>query len=207
MITDTIWGKRMALVMVDPQRKFSLKVPDWGERMGSAVEGMNRFSRIFRRYDAPVVLVRFEGPSHCGYEGDDGDDWLPGLETEPTDVVVSKRNMSCFKETDLLKVLQDRGADCALFVGMLTEFCVISTYFAASERNIMPYLGKGAMIAYNLNGNEAAELVCGTVEEHTVERFLSGEQPEPVMPFERRCGESARGVFAQGRSRKIRFSH
>ena len=114
MMVDMIWGRKMALVIVDPQRKFSLKVPDWDERMGSAVEGMNRFSRIFRRYGAPVILVRFEGASHCSYEGDDGDDWLPGLETSPSDIVVPKRNMSCFKETDLLKVMQENGIDCAL---------------------------------------------------------------------------------------------
>ncbi|MBR3476411.1 MAG: cysteine hydrolase [Candidatus Methanomethylophilaceae archaeon] len=184
MMVDMIWGKKMALVIVDPQRKFSLKVPDWDERMGSAVEGMNRFSRIFRRYGAPVILVRFEGASHCSYEGDDGDDWLPGLETSPSDIVVSKRNMSCFKETDLLKVMQENGIDCALYTGMLTEFCVISTYYASSERGVVPYIGKGATIAYNSNGNEAAQVVCSTVDEKTVERLLSGEQPEPVMPFE-----------------------
>ena len=185
MIVDMIWGKRMALVIVDPQRKFSLKIPDWNDRMASAVEGMNRFSRIFRRYGAPVVFVRFEGASHCGYEGDDGDEWLPGLETDASDIVVPKRNMSCFKETDLLSVLQERGVDCALYVGMLTEFCVISTYYASSERGVVPYLGKGATIAYNPDGNWAAQLVCSTVDEATVERLLSGEQPEPVMPFER----------------------
>ena len=67
---------------------------------------------------------------------------------------------------------------------MLTEFCVISTYYASSERGVMPYMGKGATIAYNSNGNEAAQVVCSTVDEKTVERLLSGEQPEPVMPFE-----------------------
>ncbi len=184
MISDYIWGKKMALVIIDPQRKFSLDVPDWNERMGSAVDGMNRYARIFRENGCPVVFVRFEGASHCNYKGDDGDDWLPGLKAEPTDIVVSKKNMSCFKETDLLKVLQDNGVDCALYVGMLTEFCVISTFFASSERGVVPYLGKGAMIAYNSNGNEAAELVCSTVTPETVERFVSGKQPEPVMPFE-----------------------
>ncbi len=175
----------MALVMVDPQRKFTLKVPDWEQRMGAAVEGMNRFSKLFREYGAPVVLVRFEGRSHCGYEKDDGDEWLPGLVTEPTDIVVPKKNMSCFKETDLLEVLREKEVDCALYVGMLAEFCVISTYFASSERGIVPYIGKGATIAYNPNGNEAIEVVCGVADADVVERLLAGKQPEPSMEFER----------------------
>ncbi len=184
MKADSIWGKKMAMVVVDPQRKFSLPVPDWKDRMESAVEAINRFAGIFRSHGAPVIFVGFVGPSHCGYEGDDGDEWLPGLAVEDSDIIVLKEHMNCFKETDLEKILADNGIDSILFAGMLTEFCVITTYFGAGERGISPYLGKDATIPYNQEGNKAAEVICRVVSADVLERFLSGEQPEPVWPFE-----------------------
>ncbi len=180
MLNEAIWGKKLALVVIDPQRKFTLGIPEWGERARAAVEGINAFARVFRENGAPVVFIGYEGASHTGYDAPDADDWLDGIETAPTDIVVRKRNMNCFKDTDLEKVLKDNGVDCAVFAGMLTELCVISTYFAASEREVFPYLGKGATIAYNSNGNEAAEVICNMVDLATAERFLKGEQP----PFE-----------------------
>lgn len=173
-----IWGKKCALVIIDPQRKFSLDIPDWETRRDSAVEAMNTFAALFRENGAPVVFIRFDGSSHTGYSGDDGDEWLQGLETAETDIVVHKENMSCFKQTELEKVLGENGVDCAVYVGMLTEYCVISTYFSSSERGIVPYLGEKAMIPYNAEGNKAAELICNTVDPELVGRFLRGEQPE-----------------------------
>ena len=182
MICDAIWGKKLALVIVDPQRKFSLQVPDWDSRMKEAVQGINAFAQEFRRHSMPVIFIHFDGTSHTGYAGEDGDSWLPGIVSKDTDIVIHKQHMNCFKETDLEKILRDNGADSAIFTGMLTEFCVISTYFAASERGIFPYLGKGALIPYHAEGNKAAELICSMVGVETTRRFLDGEQP-PIQPL------------------------
>ncbi len=177
MIRDYIWGKHLALIVVDPQRKFTLSIDDWQDRMTSAVQNINTFLRIFRENNAPVIFIHFDGPSHTGYSGEDEDEWLPGIESAETDIVVHKKHMNCFKETDLEKVLKDNEIDSAVFTGMLTEFCVATTYYAASERGVFPYMGKDALIPYNKDGNKAAEIMCTMVEPSTVERYLKGEQP------------------------------
>jgi len=177
MIRDYIWGKHLALIVIDPQRKFSLNTDDWNDRMTSAVAGINAFLRVFRENGAPVIFIHFDGASHTGYPGDDGDEWLEGIESAETDIVVHKEHMNCFKETELERILKDNDIDCAVFTGMLTEFCVATTYFAASERGVFPYMGKDALIAYNKDGNWAAEILCSMVEPSTVERYLKGEQP------------------------------
>ena len=71
--------------------------------------------------------------------------------------------------------------DCAIFAGMLTEFCVATTYYAAAERGVFPFMGKDAMIPYNADGNKAAEIMCSMVTVETTERYLKGEQPEIVL--------------------------
>ena len=176
MFRDKIWGTKMAMVVVDPQRKFTLPVPDWKERSSAAIEGINRYADIFRERGIPVFYIHYDGPSHVPYGKNDGDEWLEGIDYRDEYITIHKGHMSCFKETFLLKELQDRGIDCILLAGMLTEFCVISTYFSAIERDINGYRAKGALIAYGEEGNHAAEVVCNTTDEATIIKFLDGKQ-------------------------------
>ena len=176
MHRDKIWGTKMAMVVVDPQRKFSLPTPDWERTRDEAVANINSYARIFRERGIPVFFIFFDGESHVPYKGTDGDEWLLGIETDPTDIVVHKSHMSCFKETVLEKELKSRGFDCILLTGMLTEFCVAGTYFGAIDRDINAYLGKGALIAYSPEGNPASEVLCNTLEKDVLVKFLDGKQ-------------------------------
>jgi len=176
MFRDKIWGSKMAMVVVDPQRKFTLPIPEWEERSSAAIAGINRFAKIFRERNMPVFFIHYDGPSHVPYGKNDGDEWLEGIETAPTDIIVHKEHMSCFKQTVLEKELKDRGIDCILLAGMLTEFCVVSTYFSAIEREINGYMAKGALIQYDVKGNDATEVICNTTDEETIIRFLDGKQ-------------------------------
>lgn len=184
MFRDKIWGTKMAMVVVDPQRKFTLPIPEWDERSSSAIREINRYADIFRERGQPVIYIHYDGPSHVPYGKNDGDEWLEGIDYREEYITVHKEHMSCFKETVLEKELRDRGIDCILLAGMLTEFCVVSTYFSAIEKDINGYLAKGALIAYGEEGNHAAEVICNATDEETIIRFLDGKQepwPEGMM--------------------------
>lgn len=203
MLNDRIWGNSIALVVIDAQRKFSLtRQPDWEGRMKGAVDGINAFAGLFREHGRPVVFIHFDGASHTGYDGEDGDEWLPGIETSESDIVIHKRNMNCFKDTELESTLADLGIDCAIYTGMLTEFCVVTTFFGSLERGFFPYLGKGALISYYEEGNRAAEVLCNTVDTAVAKRFLDGEQPPMEFPDHHR---TAAGSLGGRRSRPHRL--
>ena len=187
MILDHVWGTKIAMVVVDVQRKFTLTVPDWEQRMVPAVASINRFADLFRSYGAPVIFIRFEGKSHCDYDKDDADEWLPGIEVRDSDIIVSKRNMSCFKNTNLYDILSENGIDSVLLAGMLTEFCVASTYFGAAERDIFPCVAKDGLISYDAGGNKAAEIMLNVAGMDLIRTFLAGEQPEMTYEERRKC--------------------
>ena len=176
MFRDKIWGTKMAMVVVDPQRKFTLPIPEWDERSSSAIRGINRYADIFRERGQPVIYIHYDGPSHVPYGKNDGDEWLEGIDYREEYITVHKEHMSCFKETGLEKLLKDKGIDCILLTGMLTEFCVVSTYFSAIERDINAYLAKGALIPYREEGNPAAEVICNATDEEVIIKFLDGKQ-------------------------------
>jgi len=176
MIADKVWGTKLALIVIDPQRKFTIASPDWESKRDAAVKGINAYTALFREYGMPVVFVRYEGTSHTGYSGDDAEEWLQGIETSPEDVIFTKRNMSCFKQSDFPEVIRNLGADTIILCGMLTEFCVVSTYFTAGEHSFVAYLAKDALLAYGPEGNQAAYTLCNTVDTGVLRTFFDGKQ-------------------------------
>ena len=50
MQRDYIYGEKAALVVVDPQRKFTLPTDDWEEIRGRTVPEINRYARLFREH-------------------------------------------------------------------------------------------------------------------------------------------------------------
>ena len=173
MHRSSILGNNMALVVVDVQRKFSLDRPEWPELREVGVQGMNRYMKMFREAGRPVILMAFEGDTHNPYFGDDGEEWLQGLDVQPTDIVLKKYGMSSFKDTELEKTLKETGSDIIIVIGMYAEFCVAATFFSGIEHDFSSYVGKGGMIAWNNPGGlEATELLCGTATEELVRQKL-----------------------------------
>ena len=166
-------GDKAALVVVDVQRKFSIDRPDWEEIRDKGVAGMNRYMDMFRRAGRPVILMAFEGETHNPYFGDDGDEWLQGLDVHDTDIVLTKYGMSSFKNTKLEQTLKDTGSDIMVVIGMYAEFCVAATFFSGIEHDFSSYVGDGGLIAWNNPGGiEATELLCGTATEELVREKL-----------------------------------
>ena len=176
MMQNKVWGKKLALVVIDPQRKFTLLAPDWESKRDAAVKGINEYAKLFREFGMPVLFVRYIGTSHTGYTGEDSEEWLQGIEPEPNDTIVPKTNMSCFKQTELAKILGDMGVETIILCGMLTEFCVASTYFTAGDHGFVAYLAKDALIPYGPEGNSAAYTLCNTVDGEVLRNLFEGKQ-------------------------------
>ena len=183
MQRDYIYGEKAALVVVDPQRKFTLPTDDWEEIRGRTVPEINRYARMFREHGMPVIFIAFQGPAHIPYPGDDGDEWLQGIETEPSDIVVKKKNMSCFKETELADVLTKAGVDHVFLAGMLAEFCVTATYFSAIERNFGAVILPSAIIAYRPEGLEADKVLLNWTSDDVLMAYMEHRQGPPPEIF------------------------
>ena len=179
MIMRELFGKKkMALVVIDAQRKFCNDRPDWTEARDAAVTRMNRLMYLFRAAGAPIIIVQYEGDTICRpYEGDDGDEYFPGLAVRPEDPMVLKRNMNSFLNTNLEEVIKSADADMILICGTVSQYCVMSAYYAAMDRAIVPYIAQKATITTDDAIRDAAEVVCKTLEEDYVARFLGVDLP------------------------------
>jgi nicotinamidase-related amidase len=93
----------------------------------NVIEQINALSGQARASGSPVILIQHEedeGPLQFGSEG-----WAlaSDLFTTNEDIRLRKRTPNSFHETDLHRLLQERGVSRVVICGLQTEFCVDTT--------------------------------------------------------------------------------
>ncbi|GII28219.1 isochorismatase family protein [Planotetraspora mira] len=118
-----------ALVLIDLMpRIIALPLaPHSGEEV---LRRSRRLAEVFRANDRPVALVRVERPNVT--EQPPGSDLVDGL-VEEGDIVVVKRTIGAFHETDLHDQLRRRDVTTLVLAGLVTTMGVESTARAASD--------------------------------------------------------------------------
>ncbi|MDO5852875.1 MAG: isochorismatase family cysteine hydrolase [Thermoplasmata archaeon] len=157
-----IEDKSLALVVVDMQNKFAageLEAPARG-----ILPTVNSAIAMFRSAGRPAVFVAMDGEGHGIPEGmEDPHGFVEGLDIRPEDAVVHKSEMSAFCRTELADVLHGMGADGIVVCGLVSRWCIISTYFGAYDHDICPYLLAGGSASSDPADTRNVEAVCRTV--------------------------------------------
>lgn len=170
--------RNIALVIVDVQRKFTggnISETDCEQ----CVKIINEAADMFRRNERPTIFVHYDGPCHYStYSNDDGDEYLHGIISDPSDIKVHKAHMNSFKETRLAEAVIGCGCDSILIAGMVTHLCILGTYYGAFDHNISPYLLEGGTITSSEKYNEAAYSLCKTFTLDDVEENLTRKKIE-----------------------------
>ncbi len=143
------WGKRPILLLIDVCTAYWTQGSplDLSHNPSGAAspDAMRRLVAAARKGNVPVVWaqVRYTHPhmQDAGVQGkksktitawQDGDKrgldgWMEGLEAQPEDCVVLKRNPSAFYGTTLATELHLLGADSIVLCGVSTSGCVRAT--------------------------------------------------------------------------------
>lgn len=187
LIEKNIYGKDLAFVVIDTQKKFILKHEDKDNAQDAKVRRINEISEKFRAAGRPVIFVKYNGDdSECHYyKGIDGNDLFDDIVCKPEDFIIDKCHMNSYIDTVLEETIKEQGCNSALFAGTVTQYCVMSTYFASFDHDIIPYIAQDACIATRDAINLAAEEICKTLTIETIEGYLRGDESvvgKPSIP-------------------------
>ncbi|HVY84770.1 MAG TPA: isochorismatase family protein [Caulobacterales bacterium] len=150
-MTISVLDPQTALVLIDLQKGIVSRqtVHPIPGVMANAVA----LAKAFRARGLPVVLVnvaglapgRTEAPRMSGAFPPDWMELAPDLDEQPTDLKVTKRTWGAFHNTELEKLLRERGVSQIVLGGVSTSAGVESTARQAHERGFNVALAVDAM--------------------------------------------------------------
>ena len=172
-ILNGFYDRKVALVLIDIQNKFAMSTENIERSIGSRLGYINEVSREFRRTGNPVIRVLFDGESYHGEGIEDPDEPVDGLELADTDVVVHKRCMNSFRDSDLEKVVKDLGCTGVVLAGMVAHYCVIATYYAAFDHGLVSYILKGGIASNDEETVACVERITKAVDLEDIRRNVN----------------------------------
>ncbi len=142
--------RKLALVIVDVQKKFIMHANDTTlESAKIHTPSMLKVIEMFREAGKPVIWILYDDRSHVEGITNDTMALLDGFEIKDTDIVIKKYHMNSFNNTSLSDVIHKYGCDAALLMGMFAQYCVMSTYWGAFDKDVAPYMMKDCLISTN----------------------------------------------------------
>lgn len=134
-----------ALLVIDMLKDFvnedgALPVPD----AKTLIEPINREIKKFREEGAPIIFACdahdeddmefLAWPKHA-VDGTEGAEVIEELDRQDEDIILKKKRYSAFFDTDLDKILKEKGIETLVLTGVLTDICVMHTAADAAMRN------------------------------------------------------------------------
>ncbi len=155
----TTLDAKTALVLVDLQKGARRRTELGPNPLELVAQRAGRMAQAFRRCGLPVVLVNVDGGApgrtdkglgHAHDRPADAMDFVPELDQQPQDHVVTKRTWGAFTGTDLDDFLRGQGVTHVVIAGGATSLGVESTARQAYEHGFNVTLAIDAMTDLNV---------------------------------------------------------
>jgi len=151
-----------ALLVVDLQNEFFEEGSPALGSLRSAVEYVNAAIGLFRKLEAPVIVVRdVDDPGRL--PGNTRFEVHPSVEVRPEDAHVDKLHCNAFWKTDLEEKLRASGVDFVVITGFCAEYCVLGTFRGAQERGFAAAVLRNALASPRQDHLEMVERICDVI--------------------------------------------
>jgi nicotinamidase-related amidase len=181
--------RKIALVVVDVQKKF-LGNGETEIRKNTAAHlgTINEAISLFEKAAVPVIYIKYDDPCECVvYDGKDGDDYVDGLLVASNAIEVHKHHMNSFRESKLADIVKETGCDNILVCGLVSQYCVIATYYGAYDYDLTSYMLKNGTIAISEEQSEMCEKICKIYSIEDIKENLKNRAAVPKPAEKKRC--------------------
>jgi nicotinamidase-related amidase len=128
--------------------------------VSAAPEKINEVIALFRENDCPVIRVYHSDPERGPEVGTEPFEFLDSIAITDEDVRIVKAHASAFTDTDLETVIADMECNAVAVCGLSATGCVLATYFGASDRGLMSFMVKDALLSDNAEHTNVIEEIC-----------------------------------------------
>lgn len=161
-----------ALLVVDVQQKFFEFGPETAASLHKAIYFINEALTFFREKKLPIIVVQHIDKAQGLVPGAPGFELPESLKILPTDRRIHKTYGNAFTKTELETVLNDLGVDTVIISGFCAEYCVLSTYRGALDKDLTPVLLRWTLASFSPANIPFVESINDTISLNILRKAL-----------------------------------
>jgi nicotinamidase-related amidase len=160
------------LLVIDAQNGWLGMSDGLKDSVERRIDRMVEAISIFRKANSPIIFTYHSQDDIGMVPGTNEFDLFPGVKVNPSDGKVVKTYMNAFNKTDLESQIHDMGCDTVILIGLSAMYCVHATYLGAFDRDLVPYLIKGAVAGPDEGSVEMVEKISDTLSLKAISQIL-----------------------------------
>ncbi|MDU2065814.1 MAG: isochorismatase family cysteine hydrolase [Sporomusaceae bacterium] len=161
-----------ALLVVDVQNQFFEISPETKASLNKAVHFINEALVFFREKKLPIIVIQHIDETNGLVPGTPGFELPESLNILPTDQRIHKTYGNAFNKTELETVLHELGVDTVIISGFCAEYCILSTYRGALDRDFTPALLRWTLASVNTANIPFIESINDTISLKLLKKAL-----------------------------------
>ncbi|HWQ47229.1 MAG TPA: isochorismatase family cysteine hydrolase [Longilinea sp.] len=162
-----------ALLVLDPQNDFFEDDNPNLAGFKASIGVINSLVAESHRQGWPVVVIQQTGPKKPA--GSPAWQVYPAFQFAPTDTFMQKTKQNAFWQTPLEEFLRSKGVDSIFLAGYAAEFCILTTFRGACEREFTTWIIKGAVAAFTPKYTAFVYDICKTIPPEKMTSVLTGK--------------------------------
>ena len=161
---------RPAQVVIDVQNAYLPLMSEQEQKI--ALRVINGSIGFFRQHRLPVVRIHHSdlrwGPAEDDAQFAYPESVLPIAD----DVRIVKHFPSAFVQTDLDRILKEKGCNTVFLCGLSAAGCVLATYFGGQERGYKAFMIREGIMSHNPDITNAVKDICESLNFESMKFFL-----------------------------------
>ena len=160
----------IALLVIDMQKAYF--AGESRESMENAAEYINETADLFRNANKQIIWIQDEDKEGGVIEGSEGFEIIDLLKPKDNEKRIIKHYGNSFNKTDLIEHLSKERIDTIIITGYCAEYCVLSTYRGAKDKDLTPIILKNAIASGNRERIKFVEEISDIITLNVLKKIL-----------------------------------
>ena len=163
-------GIKPALLVIDIQNKFLPMVDEREKEI--AFYFINAYIAGFRSAGLPIIRIYHSDAAEGPFPGTPEFEFPAEIVITPDDPQIIKTYPNSFNNTDLEKILKEKGVNTLFLCGLSSVGCVLATYIGAQDHDYKVFFLKDAIFSHNAEYTGQIETIFDAIGWEVVELLI-----------------------------------
>lgn len=162
----------IALLVIDMQKHYVFANEEKKQLTLKAVQVINAAIALFRKKELPIICIQHMDKEEGIIPGATGFNTIDQLQIGADDIYITKTYGNGFNKTNLEEKLRELNVDTLIITGYCAEYCVLSTYRGALDKDMTPIILRNAIASGSAENIRFVESINEIISFEALQRIL-----------------------------------